>query len=65
VGDLSTEARLLHQMAMLDLQGRRTEDAAVHLQEGLLVAPAGRRRHGAAQRPGLLRAPVRRDQALR
>jgi DNA-binding CsgD family transcriptional regulator/tetratricopeptide (TPR) repeat protein len=38
VGDLSTEARLLHQMAMLDLQARRTEDAAVHLQEGLLVA---------------------------
>jgi hypothetical protein len=38
VGDLSTEARLLHQMAMLDLQARRTEDAAVHLQEGLPVA---------------------------
>jgi tetratricopeptide (TPR) repeat protein len=38
VGDLGTEARLLHQMAMLDLQAGRTEDAAAHLQEGLHVA---------------------------
>jgi len=38
VGDLWTEARLLYQMAMLDLQAGRTEGAAVHLQEGLHVA---------------------------
>jgi predicted ATPase/DNA-binding CsgD family transcriptional regulator len=38
VGDLWTQARLLQQMAILDLQAGRTEDAVTHLREGLQVA---------------------------
>jgi hypothetical protein len=38
IGDLWTEARLLQQMAMLDLLAGRTDDAAMHLQKGLDVA---------------------------
>jgi DNA-binding CsgD family transcriptional regulator/tetratricopeptide (TPR) repeat protein len=38
VGDLWTQARLLQQMAILDLQAGRTGDAAAHLREGLQVA---------------------------
>jgi predicted ATPase/DNA-binding CsgD family transcriptional regulator len=37
-GDLWTHARLLQQMAILDVQAGRIEDAAEHLQNGLQIA---------------------------
>ena len=64
-GDLRSQAGLLTQMADLDLQAGRVEDAAAHLREALQITARTGGRHGAAQRPGLLRAPVRRDPALR
>ena len=64
-GDLENLARLLTVMAILDLQAGRVEDAAAHLREALQIAARTGGWFDAAQRPGLLRAPVRRDRAPR
>ena len=64
-GDLWNLASLLPKMATLDLQAGRAEDAAAHLREALQIAVRTGAMGDAARRPGLLRAPVRRDRAPR
>ena len=59
-GDLQNLAALLNQITILDLRAGRTEDAAAHLREALQIDLRTGGRIERAQRPGLLRVPVRR-----
>jgi hypothetical protein len=62
-GDVKTSGDLLILMAMLQLRAGRTSDAAAHLREGFRIAMLADSL--ADPRPGLVRAPVRRDRAVR
>jgi hypothetical protein len=64
-GNMTTLASLLNLTADLDVRTGRLQDAAAHLREGLQVVVRARRLRRDDQLPGVLRAAVHRDRALR